>query len=315
MKPLLHLPLIDRPGRGHLLSIDDLDAEHLDALFARATRLLEQPDAVRRPLARTLASVFLEPSTRTRLSFEAAMLRLGGRVLSVPPLEAMRYGASGESFSDTIRTIAAYADIVVLRTPSHELTALASARCPVPLINGGDGSNEHPTQALTDLFTIRRIFGRLEGLRVVLWGDLAHSRVGHSLFRGLSRFANEIVLVSPPELRLPPEHQHSNPSSPATITALDDVDAALRQADVVYLWGEEPGHPTSRYTTRPASDYVLSPKRLRLVRPDAVILHPFHRGPELPEAVDTTPQARYFEQMHNGMFVRMALLEHLLSVR
>ncbi len=312
MKPLRHTPLLDRPGRGHLLSIDDLDAEAIEAIFARAARFLEHPDAAHRPLARTLVSVFLESSTRTRMSFEAAMLRLGGRVLSLPPLEALRYGAAGESFSDTIRTIASYADIVVVRTPSHELTALASARCPVPLINGGDGSNEHPTQALTDLFTIRRIFGRLEGLRVVLWGDLAHSRVGHSLFRGLSRFANEIILVSPPELKLPPEHLGSNPSSPATVTVLDDVEAALREADVVYLWGEEPGHPTSRYTQRPASDYVLSPQRLRLVRHDAAILHPFHRGSELPEAVDTSPQARYFEQMRNGMFVRMALLEHLL---
>jgi len=295
----------------------DFSPEDYDVLFSLASQIIDSPSSYAdRCAGRLMATLFYEPSTRTRLSFEAAMLRLGGAVISVASAESSSV-AKGESLGDTVRTVGGYADLIVLRHPKEGAAVLAAEYSPVPVINGGDGAREHPTQTLTDLFTIHRFKGRLDGLTVAFCGDLRYGRTVHSLVKALARYPDvRFVLISPPELLLPEkikrEIREINPDVEFTETAR--MEDGLERADVLYMtriqkerFFNEEDYIKLRDT------YILTADKLRAVPTDMIVMHPLPRVTEIDCAVDTDPRAVYFEQARLGMFARMALILYLLT--
>lgn len=267
---------------------------------------------------KVLVTLFYEPSTRTRLSFEAAMHRLGGRVLTVAD-PATSSAAKGEGLADAIRTVCGYSDIVVLRHPKEGAAKLAALYASVPLINAGDGAREHPTQTLTDLCTIQSFKGRLEGLTVALCGDLKYGRTVHSLIKALARFPGvDLVLISPAELRLPEGVKEAVRSINPKISWWEttDLDQGLPRADVLYMTRiQRERFFNEEDYLRLRDTYVLTPDRLARAKEDLIVMHPLPRVAEIDPAVDDDPRAVYFQQARLGMFVRMALIMYLLGVR
>jgi aspartate carbamoyltransferase len=257
-----------------------------------------------------LATLFYEPSTRTRLSFEAAMHRLGGQVISTPDGGGTSSAAKGESIADSIRTVCGYSDLIVQRHPaigSARQAARAADGSGVVVINAGDGAGEHPTQAILDLYTIRDECGTLDGLHIVLAGDLKHGRTVHSLLRALSGWDVTVTLVAPPELAMPREVLDSLPSW-MNIIETDDLYAATEMADVLYMTRLQKERFSDPAQYNLLKDQFVVDNTFMADRPNLILLHPLPRVNEIAPEVDDLPNAAYFRQAQNGLYVRMALL-------
>jgi len=302
-------------GRDFINALD-LTRQEYEALFPLTDEIRARPDQFAQACAgKVLATLFYEPSTRTRLSFEAAMLRLGGRILTVADPQTSSV-VKGESLADTIRTIAAYADLVVIRHPKEGAAQLAALYSPVPVVNGGDGAREHPTQTLTDLYTIRVYKGRISGLTVALCGDLRYGRTVHSLVSTLSLYPGmRFFLISPEELRLPEPLRRELEGRGAVVREMEQMAEALPAADVLYMTRVQKERFFNEEDYLRLRDfYILTPERLRELKGDAIVMHPLPRVTEIAPAVDADPRAVYFEQARLGMYVRMALIGSILGV-
>ncbi|MDE1156073.1 MAG: aspartate carbamoyltransferase [Acidobacteriaceae bacterium] len=304
----------------HVLSVKQLmDTDLLDELFFAALQY-EKDDATRAARVtlsgRVLATMFYEPSTRTRFSFEAAMLRLGGAVLTAENAMENSSAAKGESIADTVRVIGGYADAIVMRHFERGAIQEAASASPVPMINAGDGAGEHPTQALLDVYTIRKELGRLNDLHVAVIGDLKNGRTVHSLLPLLSLYPGlHVTLIAPPSLRLPEEYMEQLRARGVTLEETEDFGGeALRAADVVYMTRvqRERFGSDAEYDAVKAV-YVLTEHIADELKPEAIILHALPRLQELPAGVDRNLRAAYFRQAKNGLHMRMALLAYLLS--
>ena len=301
----------------HLIDIGDLSESELQKLLDLADDIIARPDDYADVCRRKkLATLFFEPSTRTRLSFEAAMLDLGGSVLGFSEA-ASSSAAKGESVSDTVQTVGCYADIIAMRHPKEGAPLLASRRSTVPIINAGDGGHCHPTQTLTDLLTIRREKGRLSGLTIGLCGDLKFGRTVHSLLAAMSgREDVRFILISPEELRIPSYiRQEKLVDRGAVWTETDDLEAAMPELDILYMTRvqRERFFNEADYI-RLKDSFILNPEKLVSAKKDLAILHPLPRVNEISVHVDDDPRACYFKQVRNGKFVRMALIMTLLEV-
>lgn len=300
----------------HLIDIMDLSVEEIDNLIETANDIIANPDSYRdRCVHKKLATLFFEPSTRTRLSFEAAMLDLGGSVLGFS--EAQSSSASkGESVADTIRVVSCYADIIAMRHPKEGAPRVAAEHSDIPIINAGDGGHNHPTQTLTDLLTIKREFGRLNDLTVGFCGDLKFGRTVHSLISALSRYTGiKIVLVSPEELKLP-SYIKKDVLKRKGIEYYQtaDLTEVMPELDVLYMTRvqRERFFNEDDYI-RLRDSYILTPDKLIPAKQDMCILHPLPRVNEISTKIDSDPRACYFRQVKNGKFIRMALILMLLS--
>lgn len=301
-----------------LISIRDLSNDAIAGLFALADEFAAAPRQ-RLTLARdaVMAALFYEPSTRTRMSFEAAMLRLGGQVITMAD-PAASSAAKGETLADTARIVESYSDVIVLRHPREGAARLAAEMAGVPVINAGDGAREHPTQTLLDLYTILREKGRLSGVTVALCGDLKHGRTVHSLVQGLARFGARILCVAPAGLELPAAMQRSlGEQFGVEIASYESLETApLHACDVLYvtrLQKERFADPAEFARVR--SSYQVSRATLTRAREDAIVLHPLPRVDELDFSLDGDPRAAYFRQAAYGVPVRMALIAGVLGLR
>lgn len=301
----------------NLIDITDLTIQEIDELIATACDIIANPDkycdACRR---KKLATLFFEPSTRTRLSFEAAMLELGGSVLGFS--EANSSSASkGESVADTVRVVGCYADIIAMRHPKEGAPMVASMHSPVPIINAGDGGHNHPTQTLTDLLTIHREKGHFDNLTVGLCGDLKFGRTVHSLIKSLSRYTGiRFLLISPEELRVP-EYVISEVLEPKNIPyeQVTSLEGAMPQLDILYMTRvQRERFFNEEDYIRLKDTYILTTDKMALGKPDMAVLHPLPRVNEIAIDVDDDPRAAYFEQVQNGVYVRMALIMTLLGL-
>ncbi len=300
----------------HLINILDLSVPEIDALIARADDIMAHPSDYWDACAhRILATLFFEPSTRTRLSFESAMLSLGGQVLGFSEA-ASSSAAKGESVADTLAVVSGYADIIAMRHPKEGAPIVGAAHSRVPVINAGDGGHYHPTQTLTDLLTIHHVKGTFSGLTIGLCGDLKFGRTVHSLIGAMSRYADiRFVLVSPEELKLPSfVKQEYIKDRGIEYVQSQDLESVLGDLDILYMTRvqRERFFSEEEYL-RLRDSYILTPEKLRLARPDLAILHPLPRVNEISTAVDADPRAVYFRQAHYGKFIRMALILMLLK--
>ena len=295
----------------------DMTTAELEEIFDLADEIIVNPPRFAHACdGKLLATLFYEPSTRTRFSFEAAMLRLGGQVIGFSEPNSSSV-AKGESIADTIRTIACYADIAVMRHPKEGAPRIAANSTDMPVINAGDGGHQHPTQTLTDLLTIRRRKGGFENLTVGLCGDLKFGRTVHSLIKALSRYAGvNFVLISPEELRIPDYVRRgvleANNVPYREVKKMQDV---LPELDVLYMTRvqRERFFNEDDYI-RLKDRYILDAEKMQLANENMMVLHPLPRVNEIAVEVDSDPRALYFEQAKNGMFVRMALIMKLLGI-
>lgn len=302
----------------HLIDIMQLTTEEIDAMIDTANDIIANPDQYAEKCKRKkLATLFFEPSTRTRLSFEAAMYELGGNVLGFSEAQSSS-AAKGESVSDTIRTVGAYADIIAMRHPKEGAPMVACRRSTVPIINAGDGGHNHPTQTLTDLLTIKREKGHFDGLTIGFCGDLKFGRTVHSLMGAMSRYDNvKFIFISPDELRLP-EYLKEDILDPKNIEYVEttDLEDAMPQLDILYMTRvQRERFFNEQDYIRLKDSYILTPDKLADAKDSLSILHPLPRVNEISTAVDDDPRAKYFEQVRNGKFIRMALLLKLLEVK
>ncbi len=300
-----------------LIDIMDLSVEEIDALLDTADDIIAHPEAYREKChGKKLATLFFEPSTRTRLSFEAAMYELGGVVLGFS--EAQSSSASkGESVADTARTVSCYADIIAMRHPKEGAPLVAAMKATVPIINAGDGGHNHPTQTLTDLLTIRREKGHFENLTVGLCGDLKFGRTVHSLIAALSRYTGvRFVLISPLELKLPSYVKENHiKSKDIPYTQTTDLLSAMPELDILYMTRvQRERFFNEEDYIRLKDSYILTPDKLATAKADLTIMHPLPRVNEIATAVDDDPRAAYFKQVLYGKYVRMALILKLLEV-
>jgi len=262
---------------------------------------------------KVLASLFFEPSTRTRLSFEAAMIKLGGGVINLAGPEASSV-AKGESLLDTIRTVENYADVIVLRHPTMGAARAAAEVSKVPIINAGDGSGEHPTQTLLDLYTIWREKGSVSGLNVALLGDLKYGRTVHSLGLALARFGNNIYLISPPSLVMPIEVVEDIKSEGVEVVEETDISNVIGDLDVLYVTRiQKERFPDPKEYLKVKGSYRVTPELLKKGKEDLIVMHPLPRVDEIDPTVDNLPNAVYFKQVRYGLYVRMALLGLILG--
>jgi len=301
----------------HLIEPGDLTLAELDDLFCLAEKIIAEPQNWSEVCrGKILATLFFEPSTRTRLSFEAAMLRLGGSTLGFAEPNASS-AAKGESLADTIRTVSSYADVIAMRNPKEGAALLASRFSEVPVINAGDGGHHHPTQTLTDLLTIRQIKGKVQGLTIGLCGDLKFGRTVHSLAKAMSRYpGNRFVLISPPELEIP-DYIISRVFKPAGVsfTQTRRLEEAMGDLDILYMTRvQKERFFNEQDYVRLKDSYILDSEKMRLARPDLTVLHPLPRVNEISTEVDPDPRAAYFPQVKYGMYIRMALIARLLGV-
>ncbi|MDR1599842.1 MAG: aspartate carbamoyltransferase [Oscillospiraceae bacterium] len=301
----------------NLNDINDLSGEQVERLIALAEDILADRAKYQDSLKhRTLATLFFEPSTRTRLSFEAAMLEMGGNVIGFADPNSSS-ATKGESVADTVRTVACYSDIIVMRHPKEGAPIAASLRSPVPIINAGDGGHHHPTQTLADLFTIRREKGRLDGLTIGLCGDLKFGRTVHSLIQAMSRYDGvRFALVSPEELRAPDYILEGALRRPnVSYQETDSLESVVPELDALYMTRvqRERFFNEADYV-RLKDSYILTLKTLERAKRDLTILHPLPRVNEIAVEVDDDPRARYFQQMFYGKVIRKALLAAMLGV-
>ena len=295
----------------------DMTVAVLEEIFDLADEIIADPPRFAHACdGKLLATLFYEPSTRTRFSFEAAMLRLGGQVIGFSEPNSSSV-AKGESIADTIRTIACYADIAVMRHPKEGAPRIAANNTDMPVINAGDGGHQHPTQTLTDLLTIRRRKGGFENLTVGLCGDLKFGRTVHSLIKALSRYAGiKFILISPEELRIPDYVRRgvieANNIPYQEVRKMQDV---LGELDVLYMTRVQRERFFNEEDYIRLKDfYILDKEKMQLANENMMVLHPLPRVNEIAVEVDDDPRALYFEQAKNGMFVRMALIMKLLGI-
>lgn len=295
----------------------DLTTQEMEDIFSLADRIMESPRKYAHACdGMLLATLFYEPSTRTRFSFEAAMLRLGGQVIGFSEPNSSS-AAKGESISDTIRTVACYSDIAVMRHPKEGAPKIATWATEMPVINAGDGGHHHPTQTLTDLLTIRREKGRLDNLTVGLCGDLKFGRTVHSLIKALVRYDNvKFVLIAPQELRIPDYvRQEVLVKSGAEFIEVESMNEVLGELDMLYMTRvQRERFFNEEDYIRLKDTYILDTAKMALAKEDMMVLHPLPRVNEIDPDVDKDPRALYFKQAKNGMFVRMALMMCLLGV-
>ena len=301
----------------NLMNITDLTVEEIDELVAVAEDIIANPvkyqDACRHKL---LATLFFEPSTRTRLSFESAMHRLGGSVVGFSEAGSSS-SAKGESLSDTVQTVGCYADIIAMRHPKEGAPVVAARRAGVPIINAGDGSHNHPTQTLTDLLTIWRQKGSFNNLTIGLCGDLKFGRTVHSLVGAMARYTGiKFIFIAPEELRFPryiiEDELESRGIPYEEVSTMEEV---MPQLDVLYMTRvqKERFFNEADYI-RLKDTYILTPDKLVPAKQDMIVMHPLPRVNEISVAVDDDPRACYFAQAKNGMFIRMALIMKMLEV-
>jgi aspartate carbamoyltransferase catalytic subunit len=299
-----------------LIRITDLTLEEIDDLIRTARDIIENPDKYSEVCRhKKLATLFFEPSTRTRLSFEAAMYELGGNVLSVPD-GGSSSAAKGESVADTAKTVSCYADIIAMRHPKEGAPLVAANNATVPVINAGDGGHNHPTQTLTDLLTISREKGRLNDLTIGVCGDLKFGRTVHSLIEAMSRYTGvRFVLISPEELKLPSYVKKDIiQKNHIDYKQTTDLEAVLPELDVLYMTRVQRERFLSEEEyLRLKDSYILTPEKMQLAKPDMIVMHPLPRVNEISVAVDDDPRACYFRQALNGKYIRMALILMLLK--
>ena len=301
----------------HLLDIRDLSTAEIDELMDRAEDIIDNPKKYSECMhGKKLATLFFEPSTRTRLSFEAAMLELGGSVLGFSEANSSS-AAKGESVADTARTVSCYADIIAMRHPKEGAPLVASMAASVPIINAGDGGHNHPTQTLTDLLTIKREKGRLNNLTIGFCGDLKFGRTVHSLIEAMSRYTGiKVVLISPDELKLP-GYLKKETLDAKSIEYIEttDLSAVMPELDILYMTRvQRERFFNEEDYLRLKDSYILTPSKLSNAKSDLAILHPLPRVNEIHTSVDADPRACYFRQVLNGKFIRMALILKLLEV-
>lgn len=301
----------------HYLEPFDLSIEELDRLLALGNHIADAPEEFSEVChGKKLATLFYEPSTRTRLSFEAAMQSLGGSVLGFSSANSSS-AAKGESVADTIRMISCYADIAAMRHPQEGAPLRAAMYSSIPVINAGDGGHQHPTQTLTDLLTILRRKGRLDNLTIGLCGDLKYGRTVHSLIGAMSRYTGtKFVLISPKELRVPAYVIDGvlNPSG-IPYEEVMSLDEAMPQLDILYMTRvQRERFDSEAEYQRLKNSYILTQEQMKSAKKDMAVLHPLPRVNEIALAVDDDPRAAYFEQAQNGVYIRMALIMALLHL-
>lgn len=301
----------------HLMSPLDLSVEELDKLLTLATDIEKNPQKYAHACeGKKLATCFYEPSTRTRLSFEAAMLNLGGRVLGFASADSSS-ASKGESVSDTIRVISCYADICAMRHPKEGAPLVASQKSGIPVINAGDGGHQHPTQTLTDLLTIRSLKGRLDNLTIGLCGDLKFGRTVHSLIHALIRYPGiKFILISPEELRVPSYiREDVLKKNNIPFQEVERLEDAIGDLDILYMTRVQREHFFNEEDYIRMKDfYILNKAKMDLAKDDMIVMHPLPRVNEISVEVDDDPRAAYFKQVQYGVYVRMALILTLLEV-
>ena len=264
---------------------------------------------------KVIACLFFEPSTRTRLSFEAAVNRLGARIIGFPDAKNTSV-TKGETLEDTIKIVSNYVDMIVMRHPQEGAAAIAAGVSPVPVVNAGDGSNQHPTQTLLDMYTIRQTQGRLDNLKINMVGDLKYGRTVHSLSEAMSDFSPEFVFTAPDELKMPSKYLKFLDEKHIPYEETDSLEAHLNDCDILYMTRvQQERFPSKEDYDRVKNVYELTASMLSGVKPNMKILHPLPRITEISTDVDDTPYAYYFEQARNGMYVRMAVIAYLLGYR
>ena len=301
----------------HLLNPLDFSVEEISKLLDLANDIEKNPAKYSKLCeGKKLASLFYEPSTRTRLSFEAAMINLGGSVIGFSSASSSS-AAKGESVSDTIRMISCYADICAMRHPKEGAPMVASLKSSIPVINAGDGGHNHPTQTLTDLLTIRSLKGRLDNITIGLCGDLKFGRTVHSLINALARYENiKFVLISPSELKIPSYiREDVLEKGGFDFEEITDLEEAMPQLDVLYMTRvqKERFFNEEEYI-RMKDCYILDNEKMRYAKSDMLVLHPLPRVNEISVEVDDDPRAGYFKQVQYGVYVRMALILTLLNL-
>ena len=302
----------------HLIDIMQLTPQEIMELIDTACAIMEHPEQYAHKCdGKILATLFFEPSTRTRLSFESAMLSLGGKVLGVASAESSS-ASKGETVADTIRVISCVADIAAMRHPKEGAPLRASLYSKIPVINAGDGGHSHPTQTLLDMMTIRRRKGRLDNLTIGFCGDLKFGRTVHSLIKSLARYDNvKFVLISPEELRVP-DYIINEVLEPRGIPYIEtrNLEGALPDLDILYMTRvQRERFFNEEDYIRLRDSYILTAEKLNLAPADMAVLHPLPRVNEITLDVDDDPRAAYFEQAQNGVYVRMALIMTLLGLK
>lgn len=300
----------------HLMSPLDFTTEELDKLFDLANDIEANLDKYAHACeGKILATCFYEPSTRTRLSFESAMTRLGGKVIGFSDANSSS-AAKGESVSDTIRVISAYADICAMRHPKEGAPMVAASRSLIPVINAGDGGHQHPTQTLTDLLTIRSLHGKLDGFTIGLCGDLKFGRTVHSLINALVRYENiKFVFISPPELRVPDYVTDMLDKMQIYYEEVIKLEDVMGDLDMLYMTRVQKERFFNEEDYIRLKDfYILTPEKMALAKENMLVLHPLPRVNEISVEVDDDPRAAYFKQAQYGVYVRMALILTLLGL-
>jgi aspartate carbamoyltransferase catalytic subunit len=302
----------------HLIDPQDFSMKEIEELFELTTKIINNPERFADSCnGKILGTLFYEPSTRTRFSFESAMLRLGGKVIgfSEPGSSSV---SKGENLPDTLRTVGAYTDIIAMRHPREGAPKYGSIYCPVPLINAGDGGHQHPTQTLGDLYTILKTKGKLENITIGFCGDLQFGRTVHSLIKAITRYENvKLILISPEELKIPgyikTEILDMKNIEYAEVERLEDV---IHKLDILYMTRvqKERFFNEADYI-RLKDSYILDVEKLENAKSDLAILHPLPRVNEISMEVDNDSRAKYFDQLKYGMYVRMALILKLLEVK
>ena len=301
----------------HLISPLDFSVEELDKLMDLANDIEATPEKYAHACAgKTLATLFYEPSTRTRLSFEAAMLNLGGSVLGFSSANSSS-ASKGESVADTIRVISCYADICAMRHPKEGAPMVAASKSSIPVINAGDGGHQHPTQTLTDLMTIRELRGSLDNFTIGLCGDLKFGRTVHSLINSLVRYKNvKFVLISPKELRIPDYIRDDVlKANHAEFIEMENLEDAMPELNILYMTRVQRERFFSEDEYLRMKDfYILDKSKMALAKEDMYVLHPLPRVNEISVDIDDDPRAAYFKQVQFGVYVRMALIMTLLGL-
>jgi len=302
----------------HIIDIKDLSVEEIDEMIKVAKDIIANPsDYSHKCDGKILATLFFEPSTRTRLSFESAMLRLGGNVLGFSEAQSSSV-SKGESVSDTIRVVGGYSDIIAMRHPKEGAPFVASSKSIVPIINAGDGGHNHPTQTLTDLLTISIEKGRLDNMTIGLCGDLKFGRTVHSLINAMSRYPGiKFVLISPDELKIP-SYVKKNVLDKENIEYVEtnDILEHMPELDILYMTRVQKERFFNEQDYIRLKDYyILNKDKLKTAKEDLCIMHPLPRVNEIATDVDSDPRAKYFEQAEYGRFIRMALIMKLLDIK
>ncbi|OAA84908.1 MULTISPECIES: aspartate carbamoyltransferase [Clostridium] len=301
----------------HLIDIMDFSIEELDEIFKLANEIIsKEKDFSKVCDGKLLATLFYEPSTRTRLSFESAMIRLGGKVVGFSEPNSSSV-SKGESIADTIRVIGCYADIIAMRHPKEGAPKIASMYSTVPVINAGDGGHQHPTQTLTDLLTIKSIKGTLSNLKIGCCGDLKFGRTVHSLINAMSRYENNsFTLISPEELKVPDYVKKELNKKGVNYSETKNLEDAIGSLDILYMTRVQKERFFNEEDYIRLKDiYILSKDKMSKAGKDMIVLHPLPRVNEIPYEIDSDPRACYFKQVKYGMYVRMALMLKLLGIR